>query len=144
MVLLSEQQLLDCAQAFDNHGCSGGLPSHAFEYIASSGGLDTEGAYPYLAEESGSCSFDKGGVGAAVIKSVNITFQDEEELLDAVGNVGPVSVAFQVKLPSGNSKRAGHDRKRTRGACWCSVLGARCAPSFAARGDGAGQCLGTR
>ena len=28
---LSEQQLIDCAQAFDNHGCSGGLPSHAFE-----------------------------------------------------------------------------------------------------------------
>ena len=28
--LLSEQQLLDCAQAFDNHGCNGGLPSHAF------------------------------------------------------------------------------------------------------------------
>lgn len=42
MVLLSEQQLLDCAGAYDNHGCNGGLPSHAFEYIASAGGLDTE------------------------------------------------------------------------------------------------------
>lgn len=42
MVLLSEQQLVDCAGNYDNHGCSGGLPSHAFEYIASAGGLDTE------------------------------------------------------------------------------------------------------
>eukprot|EP00752_Nemacystus_decipiens_P016411 g14668.t1 len=96
MVLLSEQQLVDCAGNYDNHGCSGGLPSHAFEYIASAGGLDTEEAYPYLAKESGSCSFAEGGVGADVMRSVNITFQDEAELLDAVGNTGPVSVAFQV------------------------------------------------
>lgn len=96
MVLLSEQQLLDCAQPYDNHGCNGGLPSHAFEYIASAGGLDTEQAYPYLEAESGSCSFANKEVGADVLRSVNITFQDEAELLDAVGNTGPVSVAFQV------------------------------------------------
>ena len=39
---LSEQQLVDCAAAFDNHGCNGGLPSHAFEYIKYAGGLTTE------------------------------------------------------------------------------------------------------
>ena len=96
MVLLSEQQLVDCAGAYDNHGCNGGLPSHAFEYIADAGGLDTEDAYPYLAEGSGSCAFAERGVGADVIRSVNITFQDEAELMEAVGNTGPVSVAFQV------------------------------------------------
>jgi len=32
-VIFSEQQLVDCAGAFENFGCSGGLPSHAFEYI---------------------------------------------------------------------------------------------------------------
>lgn len=40
--LLSEQQLVDCAGAFDNHGCHGGLPSHAFEYINYVGGLTSE------------------------------------------------------------------------------------------------------
>ena len=46
MALFAEQQLVDCAQAFDNHGCSGGLPSHAFEYIKFAGGMMTEDDYP--------------------------------------------------------------------------------------------------
>lgn len=46
---LSEQQLVDCAGDFDNNGCNGGLPSHAFEYIMFAGGLTTEVKYPYLA-----------------------------------------------------------------------------------------------
>lgn len=46
---LAEQQLVDCAGAYDNHGCQGGLPSHAFEYIAAAGGISTEVAYPYKA-----------------------------------------------------------------------------------------------
>lgn len=46
---LSEQQLVDCAGAYDNYGCNGGLPSHAFEYINSVAGLTTENQYPYTA-----------------------------------------------------------------------------------------------
>jgi len=43
---ISEQQLVDCAGAFHNNGCNGGLPSQAFEYIISAGGIDSEAAYP--------------------------------------------------------------------------------------------------
>jgi cathepsin H len=47
---LSEQQLVDCAGDFDNFGCNGGLPSHAFEYIMYAGGIATEADYPYQAQ----------------------------------------------------------------------------------------------
>lgn len=100
---LSEQQLVDCAQAFDNHGCDGGLPSHAFEYIRAAGGLDTEFHYPYTAKD-GRCGFKPGGqapasagVGAVVPGgSVNLTVGDEAGLKFALATKGPVSVAFQV------------------------------------------------
>ncbi|ETW04213.1 hypothetical protein H310_04555 [Aphanomyces invadans] len=94
-VLLSEQNLIDCAQAFDNHGCSGGLPSHAFEYVKYNGGLDTGASYPYHAKDE-KCRFSPASVGVKVLDVVNITSRDETELRMAVGTVGPVSIAFQV------------------------------------------------
>ncbi|CAI5704073.1 unnamed protein product [Peronospora effusa] len=93
--ILSEQNLLDCAQNFDNHGCNGGLPSHAFEYVKYNGGLDKEDSYPYEAKE-GKCKFNTYHVGVQVEKVVNITSRNENELKAAVGSVGPVSIAFQV------------------------------------------------
>lgn len=105
---LSEQQLVDCAQAFDNDGCRGGLPSHAFEYIRWAGGLDTEFHYHYTAVD-GNCSFNASepvpspfvpraaAVGAQVPGgSVNLTAGDEMSLKYYLATHGPVSVAYQV------------------------------------------------
>ncbi|GAV72806.1 Peptidase_C1 domain-containing protein/Inhibitor_I29 domain-containing protein [Cephalotus follicularis] len=94
-ISLSEQQLVDCARAFNNFGCNGGLPSQAFEYIKWNGGLDTEAAYPYTGKD-GACKFSSENVGVQVIESVNITLGAEDELKHAVATVRPVSVAFQV------------------------------------------------
>ncbi|KAL6222057.1 hypothetical protein ACLB2K_005449 [Fragaria x ananassa] len=94
-ISLSEQQLVDCAGAFNNFGCSGGLPSQAFEYVKYNGGLDTEEGYPYTAKD-GACKFSSENVGVQVLDSVNITLGDEEGLKHAVAFVRPVSIAFQV------------------------------------------------
>ncbi|KAL4456132.1 hypothetical protein ABPG74_014093 [Tetrahymena malaccensis] len=94
-LLLSEQQLIDCAGAFNNFGCSGGLPSQAFEYIAFAGGIDTEGDYPYEGTDN-TCEFQKSHSAAKVVRSFNITFQDEDELIYHLATAGPISIAYQV------------------------------------------------
>jgi cathepsin H len=95
MVLLSEQQLVDCAGEFNNFGCGGGLPSQAFEYIRYNGGIDTEESYPYYAKDS-QCKFHDNTVGAKVWDVVNITEGAETQLKHAVATARPVSVAFEV------------------------------------------------
>ena len=96
-VIFSEQQLVDCAGAFDNHGCSGGLPSHAFEYIKYTGaGLELSATYPYVAK-NGNCTYNNSkGVGYAKYGSYNISAGNEVELADRLYNVGPIAVSFQV------------------------------------------------
>ncbi|CAK8694596.1 pro-cathepsin H-like [Clavelina lepadiformis] len=91
----SEQQLIDCAQAFDDHGCNGGLPSHAFEYIHYNKGLMTEKDYPYKAV-GGDCKFKPADATGFVKSVVNITMGSETEIKDAVAFQNPVSVAFEV------------------------------------------------
>ena len=66
MKLFAEQQLVDCAQAFDNHGCNGGLPSHAFQYVKYAGGIETEEDYPYMAEDE-KCVFQASEVRTSLL-----------------------------------------------------------------------------
>jgi len=94
---LSEQQLIDCAGAFDNHGCNGGLPSHAFEYVSQNNGIDTEAGYAYKAIDEGTCSYDKNFDSPVKVKgSFNITQGDEDSLFQAVLYLNPVSIAYEV------------------------------------------------
>ncbi|XP_008309210.1 pro-cathepsin H [Cynoglossus semilaevis] len=95
LVPLSEQQLVDCAQDFNNHGCNGGLPSQAFEYIMYNKGLMTEADYPYRAYE-GSCVYQPEHAAAFVKEVMNITAYDEAGLEDSVATRNPVSFAFEV------------------------------------------------
>lgn len=95
LVSLSEQQLVDCAGAFNNNGCEGGLPSQAFEYIRYSGGLEAERDYPYLAHNQ-KCHFNGSLIAATVSNVFNFTQGDEDNMYKAVGTIGPVSIAYDV------------------------------------------------
>ncbi|XP_006813648.1 pro-cathepsin H-like [Saccoglossus kowalevskii] len=95
LISLSEQQLIDCAQAFNNHGCNGGLPAQAFEYIHYNDGLMADIDYQYKAKD-GKCKYDPSKAAAFVSKIVNITKGDEDGILNAVYKHGPVSIAYDV------------------------------------------------
>ncbi|KAK9060836.1 hypothetical protein SSX86_021542 [Deinandra increscens subsp. villosa] len=83
-VSLSEQQLVDCAGDFNNSGCKGGLPSHAYEYIIYNGGLDSEEAYPYTGKDDGPCKYLPDKAAVQVVDVVNIT-QNVNHAVVAVG-----------------------------------------------------------
>ena len=58
LLRLSEQQLIECSTGWgNNHGCEGGLPANAFEYIKGVGGISTEFSYPYKGVD-GKCHFE--------------------------------------------------------------------------------------
>ena len=111
MKSLSEQQLVDCADAFNNHGCNGGLPSQALEYLMYAGGHDNETAYPYTAKTGKTYSFKKTDAIAKVAWVNNITSLDEDELKLAVGYAGPVSIAYQVSHDFRYYKKGVYDGK---------------------------------
>lgn len=93
LVSLSEQNIVDCDDT--SYGCMGGLMENAFNYVKSNGGVDTEASYPYTAR-GGDCLFKKEDIGATCTGFVNIKQGDEDDLLNAVANVGPISVAIDA------------------------------------------------
>ncbi|TNN70101.1 Pro-cathepsin H [Liparis tanakae] len=89
LISLSEQQLIDCASDFNNHGCMGGLPSQAFEYIKYNKGLMAEDDYPYKGYDD-SCHFEPAFAAAFVLD------YDEKAMVDAVARLNPVSFGYDV------------------------------------------------
>ena len=113
-ISLSEQQLLDCSINYGNKGCSGGVATNAFMYVARSGGICRESAYPYL----GYVSCSTGVIYIHILRYIKSPFKQvyycadrhcspamscagfhilpsgsENALLDAVYNVGPIRLA---------------------------------------------------
>jgi len=62
----SEQQTVDCDTSGSDEGCNGGLPEGAYAYLISNGGIETEGDYPYTAED-GTCNENSSELAACKI-----------------------------------------------------------------------------
>ena len=91
MVLVSEQQLVDCDPK--SHGCGGGLMTNAFEYVMKKG-LCTEEDYPYHAKDE-DCKDDKCTV-VVQNKGFEMVPANDGKALKAAVSKAPVSVAVEA------------------------------------------------
>ncbi|KAL7631749.1 UNVERIFIED_CONTAM: hypothetical protein RMT77_017930 [Armadillidium vulgare] len=97
LVSLSIQNLIDCVEGAS---CSSGVMiDPAFDYIESSGGLDTEASYPYTGKK-GVCQFDPANIGCPCSGYVSIPSGSEDDLLTAVATAGPVAAAIDASRMS--------------------------------------------
>ena len=71
----------------------------AFAYIKDNKGIDTEDSYPYTAQD-GNCAYNVANIGATDSGFVDVKSKDEDALKQAVGTVGPVSVAIDASHAS--------------------------------------------
>ena len=98
LVSLSEQQLVDCAKAFGNHGCKGGKMDKAFKYVLSVGGVETETDYKYKGEK-GKCKAKETLFVGSIDGYKTVPKNSEMQLKAAVAK-RPVSVAIQANQPA--------------------------------------------
>jgi len=97
MVELSEQQLMDCSGSYGNLACQGGEMYTAMQYVVDNGGIMSEADYPYETKTHlRRCLWDASKVAAKAKSFTRIDTEVESDLEEAVGTVGPVSVAMDA------------------------------------------------
>jgi C1A family cysteine protease len=105
---LSEQQLVDCAGKYGNHGCNGGLMDNAFKYVAVNG-LCTESAYPYTAKD-GTCKYPGSCTMSAdsnVPKYTDIPAKSEATTFYTDAVQQPISIAIEADQTGFQSYKSG-------------------------------------
>jgi C1A family cysteine protease len=93
LVQLSEQELVDCSNDYDNWGCNGGLMDNCFRYATEKGLCDRK-SYPYQARQS-SCRKSKCQSIVKVKKFVDVEVGNENALTQALA-IAPVSIAIKA------------------------------------------------
>jgi hypothetical protein len=94
LVMLSEQNLIDCSQYLGNNGCTSGAFQYAFLYIMYNG-IDPAWSYPYRGK-TGSCAYQAGMSVTSISSWWSINYADENALKQAVDQVGPIVVGIDA------------------------------------------------
>lgn len=99
LVSLSPQNLVDCSSKYGNKGCGGGFMTQAFQYVIDNKGIDSDSYYPYHAMDE-KCHYDPTGKASTCAKYTEIVPGTEDNLKQALGSIGPISVAIDGTRPS--------------------------------------------
>eukprot|EP00747_Dinoflagellata_sp_TGD_P181826 gnl/TRDRNA2_/TRDRNA2_35802_c0_seq1.p1 gnl/TRDRNA2_/TRDRNA2_35802_c0~~gnl/TRDRNA2_/TRDRNA2_35802_c0_seq1.p1 ORF type:complete len:452 (+),score=111.42 gnl/TRDRNA2_/TRDRNA2_35802_c0_seq1:28-1356(+) len=93
LLSLSEQELVDCDKV--DQGCQGGLPSNAYEVMASKHlGLEQESVYPYAGFNE-KCKAKSSDEKVFVSSYLNIS-SDEDQIAAALVKYGPLSIGINA------------------------------------------------
>jgi C1A family cysteine protease len=97
LLSISEQELVSCSHN-GNQGCNGGLMDQAFDWVASNGGIDSEGDYPYTSGSgnSGNCNAQKEKTFVAHFSGHNDVTKTETAMAAWVAANGPLSIAVDA------------------------------------------------
>jgi C1A family cysteine protease len=93
---LSMEQIVDCDTS--DNGCNGGMPSSAYNYVQSAGGIDSYSSYPYTAEsgQAGSCQFNQQNVVTNVAGQNSISGETGMYQQMSSSSGGPCSVCVDA------------------------------------------------
>jgi len=93
LLSLSEQQIVDCDEY--DHGCEGGWPTNAMQYVKDAGGEMLEEDYPYTGME-GSCQFDASSAKMQVKDIQTFPSGNEQQMMTACQQYGPLAIALDA------------------------------------------------
>jgi cathepsin L len=98
LVVLSEQQILDCTpnprDGGGTGGCGGGTTEIAYNQIIQMGGLSSEASYPYISGggQDFTCHFNKSDVVAKISGFTSLPSNQYAPIMTVLATIGPLAI----------------------------------------------------
>jgi len=106
---LSDQQVTSCSAAYGNQGCNGGWPTQAWAYIQAINGETSNTKYSYTSGggQTGTCKYSTTMAISGIKVTGYVSLSTEDQLMNAINNVGPTVVAIDAGLSTFSYYKSG-------------------------------------
>lgn len=110
LVSLSEQQLVDCAGAWGNYGCDGGLQEAAYGYYQQSHAAMTEADYPYTSgttSTESTCAYDSSKTTGVTVEMYSRVSKNTPSQMKYFLEQRPLAVSIEADQTSFQTYKSG-------------------------------------